>query len=132
MPICPVKARLSRDPSWTRVLRYLAVIWLQLNKSKRLAKGILTQRALDVAQPKAAMYPMKDGVIPGLRCLVHPTGKKVFRLSRRLNGKLTHFTVGEASTMTLGESRAVAKAFIGDIDAERTRVRQARGRQDDG
>jgi integrase len=81
-----------------------------------MAKGILTQRALEAAQPKPAMYPMKDGVIPGLRCLVHPTSKKVFRLSRRLNGKLTHFTVGESSTMTLGEARAVAKAFIGGID----------------
>jgi len=77
---------------------------------------VLTQRALDAAQPKAATYSLTDGAILGLRCLVHPTGKKVFRLSKRLNGKLVHFTIGDATTMTLAEARAVARDFIVKID----------------
>ena len=77
---------------------------------------ILTERAVSTAKPKPEQYSLVDGTIPGLRCLVHPTGKKVYRLSRRLNGKLTHFTVGEdASMVTLAEARDNARVFIAAI-----------------
>lgn len=77
---------------------------------------VLTQRAVDAAKPKQKQYSLVDVTIPGLRCLVHPGGKKVYRLSRRLNGKLTHFTVGEDASMgSLAEARDTARGFIAAV-----------------
>jgi integrase len=78
---------------------------------------ILTQRAVDAAKSKVKRYPKADGIVPGLQIIVHPTGKKTYKLSARVHGKLVSFTIGDASLMSLADARANAKAILAEIAA---------------
>jgi integrase len=93
---------------------------------------ILTQRAVESAKPKPGRYPLVDGVVPGLRCLVHPSGKKSYQLSKRVHGKLVNLLIGNAALVTLAEARAKARSTLATIgngedprEAKRAAIREA-------
>jgi integrase len=46
---------------------------------------------------------------------VHPTGKKTYKLSKRIHGKLTPFTIGHAAVLSLGDAREQARQLLGMI-----------------
>src|SRR5262245_2496287 len=73
---------------------------------------ILTQRAVDAAKPKAKRYGLRDGLVPGLRLIVHPSAVKSFVLFARINGKLVNLKVGNAAVMTLAQARAEARRLL--------------------
>ena len=75
----------------------------------------LTQRGVESAKPKAARYGKRDGIVPGLRLIVHPAGEKTFALFTRVNDRLTNFKIGSASTLSLAEARDLAKTKLGEI-----------------
>ena len=55
---------------------------------------ILTQRGIETAKPRAARYGVRDGLVPGLRLLVHPSGAKSFTLFARINGSQLNVKIG--------------------------------------
>ena len=61
---------------------------------------ILTQRSVDAAQPRAKRYGVRDGLTPGLRLIVHPSGQKTFALFARVNGRLVNTKIGSAACST--------------------------------
>jgi hypothetical protein len=59
---------------------------------------ILTQRGIDAAKPKAdKRYGLRDGIVPGLQLVVHPSGQKSFALLTRVNGKQINLKIGNAA-----------------------------------
>ena len=47
---------------------------------------ILTQRGVEAARPKAKRYGRPDGLVPGHRLIVYPSGEKSYALFARVNG----------------------------------------------
>src|SRR6476619_4605056 len=78
-------------------------------------QAILTQRGVESAKPKTARYGKRDGIVPGLRLIVHPAGEKTFALFTRVNDRMTNFKIGSASTLSLAEARDLAKTKLGEI-----------------
>ena len=76
---------------------------------------VLTQREVETAKPKPKRYGLRDGIVPGMRLIVHPTGKKGYWLWTRVHGKLVPLEVGDALLMTLAEARAKAKGMLAAI-----------------
>jgi integrase len=76
---------------------------------------VLTQREVEAAKPKPKRYPLRDGIVPGMRCMVYPTGKKGYWLWKRVFGELVPFEVGDALLMTLGEARTKARGLLAAI-----------------
>jgi integrase len=73
---------------------------------------ILTQRRVDTAKPEQQQYGLADGIVPGQRCIVYPTGAKSYRIWVRVNGKQIPVTVGDALLMTLAEARVKGKSIL--------------------
>jgi integrase len=73
---------------------------------------ILTQRSVDAGRPKAKRYGKPDGLVPGHRLIVHPSGQKTYALFTRFNGELINLKVGSAAVMTLGEARTEARRLL--------------------
>jgi integrase len=89
---------------------------------------VLTQRAVDAAKPKAKRYGKPDGIIPGQRLLVHPTGEKSYVILPRIHGKQVSITIGDDSLMELAEGRAKGKAILAMVangEDPRTAKREA-------
>jgi hypothetical protein len=88
---------------------------------------ILTQRAVDAAKPKPPKrYGLRDGIVPGMRCIVHPTGKKGYWLWARVLGRQVPLEVGDTSLMTLAQGRARAKGLLAAIaNGEDPRIAKA-------
>jgi integrase len=77
---------------------------------------VLTQRAVEAAKPPKTGRTIKtDGIVPGLRMIVHAGGKKSMRLVARINGKQENMEVGDLALMTLANARAKAKGMLAAI-----------------
>jgi integrase len=76
---------------------------------------ILTERTVKTAKPKADRYGIADGIIPGQRLLVHPSGEKSYVILPRLHGKQITITIGDAALMTLAEARTRGRAILAAI-----------------
>jgi integrase len=75
----------------------------------------LTPRAVDAAKPKLEQYGLADGLVPGLRCIVYPGGKKTYRIWVRISGKQAPITVGDALLMTLADARTKGKGILATV-----------------
>ncbi len=69
----------------------------------------LTDTALKSLKPKEQPYKISDGTIGGLYVAVSPTGKKVFRLAYKFQGKAQLLTLGSYPEFTLAEAREAAQ-----------------------
>ena len=76
---------------------------------------ILTQRAVEAAKPKADRYGKPDGLVPGQQLVVHPGGKKSYRLLARINGGQVNFPIGDATVLTLAQARTEGKRILAEI-----------------
>ena len=70
---------------------------------------VLTQRGVESAKPKPGRYGRNDGIVPGLRLIVYPTGAKSFALFARVNGRLINHRIGDAAVLSLKQARDNAK-----------------------
>jgi integrase len=90
---------------------------------------VLTQRAVEAAKPpKKGRTTRADGIVPGMRFIVHAGGKKSARLLARIHGKQENLEVGDLSLITLADARAKAKgmlAMINNGEDPRTAKREA-------
>lgn len=73
---------------------------------------ILTQRGVEAAKPRDKRYGKPDGLVPGHRLIVHPSGEKTYALFARVNGKLVNHRIGSAAVLTLKRARAEAKSKL--------------------
>jgi integrase len=91
---------------------------------------ILTERAVAAAKPAAKRYGKADGLVPGHRLIVHPSGEKTFAMFARVNGKLVNHKIGSATVMSLAKAREEAKRKLalvaGGGDPRETRQEAAR------
>ena len=76
---------------------------------------ILTQRAVEAARPKADRYGKPDGLVPGQQLVVHPGGKKSYRLLARINGGQVNFPIGDATVLSLAQARTEGKRILAEI-----------------
>ena len=76
---------------------------------------VLTQRGVEAARPKAERYGRNDGIVPGLRLIVQPSGTKTFALFARVNGRLVNTRIGDATVLSLAGARQQAKRKLGLI-----------------
>jgi integrase len=77
---------------------------------------ILTQRAVEAAKPPSKDRDTRpDGIVPGQQFIVHPGGKKSYRLLARVNGKQVNFPIGDATVLTLAEARTKGKRILAEI-----------------
>jgi integrase len=70
---------------------------------------VLTQRGVESAKPKTERYGRNDGLVPGLRLIVYPTGLKSFALFTRVNGRLINHRIGDATVLSVAPARDNAK-----------------------
>ena len=70
---------------------------------------VLTQRGVEAAKPTPRRFGKNDGIVPGLRLIVYPTGHKAFALFTRVNGRLINHHVGDAAVLSLAQARDNAK-----------------------
>lgn len=89
----------------------------------------LTKADVLSIQPKNKKVTVAVGDIPGLGLIVHPTGRKVFSLFYRSNGRAERFTIGTFPTVSLAEAKTKARAVLhsvsaGENPAERKRQRR--------
>ena len=76
---------------------------------------ILTQRAVEAAKPKADRFGKPDGLVPGQQLVVHPGGKKSYRLLARINGGQVNFPIGDATVLSLAQARTEGKRILAEI-----------------
>jgi hypothetical protein len=86
---------------------------------------ILTQRGVEAAKPTDKRYGKPDGLVPGHRLIIHPSGEKTYALFARVNGKLVNHRIGSAAVLTLQKARAEAKRKL-DLIAGGGDPREAR------
>ena len=70
---------------------------------------VLTQRGVESAKPRPGRYGRNDGIVPGLRLIVYPSGLKSFALFTRVNGRLINHRIGDATVLSLAQARDNAK-----------------------
>jgi integrase len=92
----------------------------------------LTKTAVDVAQPNATAYELRDTVIPGFLLKVAPTGRKTFMVAYVANnGQRRKPAIGQFGELTVEQARIIAQDWLADVrkgndpSAERSAARQA-------
>jgi site-specific recombinase XerC len=82
------------------------------------AKRLLTQLTIDRTKATGRRYDLPDGPggVPGLMLRVSERGAKSFALRYRIGGRQPRLTLGSASTMTLSEARAAARAILEQVE----------------
>lgn len=74
----------------------------------------LTSADVKKAKPTEKAYEIADGSLTGFTLRVQPSGKKIYRVRYRVNGRQTSFTIGDANIKTLTEARNKAKEILAD------------------
>ena len=89
---------------------------------------VLTQRGVESAKPRPGRYGRNDGIVPGLRLIVYPSGLKSFALFTRVNGRLINHRIGDATMLSLAQARDNAKQQLALIagGGDPREVRKAR------
>lgn len=79
-----------------------------------MAKRALDDRTLKAAKPRAVIYDLPDGLVPGLAVRISPKGRKTFVLVARYGGAKnpTRRALGVYGAMTLEQARHKARHWI--------------------
>ena len=75
----------------------------------------LTQRGVDAARPKDKRYGRADGLVPGHRLIVFPSGAKSYALFARVHGELINLKIGNAAVLSLAQAREEARRKLTEI-----------------
>ena len=81
----------------------------------KLTKRICDQSNYPKEKGNKGFHAVWDGELKGFGLRVNPTGKKVFILKYRVNGKQGILSIGEYGKITVDEARAIAKERFADI-----------------
>ena len=129
MVICPALSETIPDKARQRILLSPCYPGSSNQTELQDVTKVLTQRSIDAAKPPQQGRTTKaDGIVPGMRFIVHAGGKKSSRLLARINGKQENLDVGDLSLMTLADARTKAKrmlAMIANGEDPRTAKREA-------
>jgi len=87
-------------------------------------KAKLTKSAIDQAEYRGSQYEsgswsrcvIWDTLLPGFGLRVVPSGRKFFILKYRTGGRGRFITIGEYGPLTVGQARARASQYRGDIE----------------
>lgn len=75
----------------------------------------LTEKAVKALDPVDKPFRVWDTEQPGLFLRIQPSGRKVFVVSYRNNGRKTDHTIGQWGIVTLAQARDLAKAALGKV-----------------
>ena len=89
---------------------------------------MLTQRTVESAKPKAKRYGISDGLVPGHRLIVFPSGEKTYALFTHIHGKLVNLKNGNTAVLGLAKAREAARAELPRSPPARIRARASRKR----
>ncbi len=90
--------------------------------NKRLTKKIID--ALHCEGSDGERFTVWDDALPGFGVRVAPSGRKVFVLNYRANGRKRLLTLGTYGALTLDQARDLAKARLGEVVMGRDPVEQ--------
>ncbi len=76
----------------------------------------LTQAFIEKISTDKEKLEVVDSVVPVLRLIVRPTGRKVFQAYVRVNGRQSRPGIGSWPTITLDEARRKARRIAADAD----------------
>lgn len=77
--------------------------------------GKLTKRTVDALAPRAADYFEWDPDLAGFGVRVWPTGKKVYLVQYRADGRTRRVKLGAHGPVTVEDARRAAKVVLGDV-----------------
>ena len=75
----------------------------------------ITKRTLDASRPQLKDYIVWDDDLKGVGLRVAPTGRKVYIIQYRTEGRQRRLTLGKANVLTASEARDMAAAKLGDV-----------------
>jgi integrase len=76
---------------------------------------ILTKAILDSVPPTGMRRTIPVGGVPGLSVIIHPSGKKVFSLFYRANGKGRRYKIGPYPIVSIVEARQRAMKLLNKV-----------------
>ena len=80
-------------------------------------KRRLTPKTIDALPPAVnKRYEVHDQLLPGLHVRVSATGRKVFYLSKRIDGRMRRKRLGEYPIVSLADARDKARDILRDIE----------------
>jgi integrase len=84
-------------------------------RAKVAAGKPLTDLHVKNVKASAAPEEVRDGSIPGMVLLIHPSGAKSFAVRFRIDGHLRKLTLGKVPRIGLGDARRLAKVALGRV-----------------
>lgn len=80
-------------------------------------KRRLTPKTIEALPPAVnKRYEVHDQLLPGLHVRVSATGRKVFGISRRINGRMKRIRIGAYPIVSLADARDKARDILRDIE----------------
>lgn len=80
----------------------------------------LTSKSIDALPPATVKrYEVRDALMPGLHLRVATTDRKVFYVSKRIDGKMKRIKIGAYPIVSLREAREQARTILRDIELGR-------------
>jgi integrase len=87
-------------------------------EARAVPQGRITKRAVDALQCQAGKDRgfLWDDALAGFGVAAFPTGRKVYVVQYRQNGRSRRVTIGEHGRLTPGEARSQAKQLLGAVE----------------
>src|SRR5262245_52187883 len=86
----------------------------------------LDDAVIKAAQPQEKIYALNDRFVPGLQCVINPSGKKTFRLKTRSIAK----KIGIFPIMKYAEARSTAIIWYGAyLNGEKLVAQESRSKK---
>lgn len=77
----------------------------------------LTLKSIDALMPATSKrYEVRDASLTGFYLRVAPTGKKVFYVSKRIDGKMRCIKIGKYPVVSLRDAREQARSILREIE----------------
>ena len=89
----------------------------------------LTARVARESKPQAKDTILFDRTLPGFGLRIHPSGRKVYIVQARIEGRSRRIVIARHGEMELAEARRCARDILGRIRAARTRQTTSAGRR---
>jgi len=80
-----------------------------------MVTALLTKSQLEAIVPNGTRQTVPVGGVPGLSVIIHPTGKRVFSLFYRANGKPRRYKVGTFPIVSIADARTRSMKLLNRV-----------------
>ena len=86
-----------------------------LKFSNKTVAFVFTEAKIQKLKPRKKTYPVKDEE-SGMYCYITPTGGRIYKTYKKINGSPERITIGDAKVYSLKEARKIHRQNVTDID----------------